>query len=77
MPRARARLPRRLEEPIRERAKANHGTRRDIPQISAESFKPIETHEEIAKLAGGGKELGHPRGSADFIARFPLGFSFS
>lgn len=48
----RTKLALRLEEAIAARAKANHGARRDIPQISAESFSPIETREEIAKLAG-------------------------
>jgi hypothetical protein len=32
---------------IAARAKANHGTRRDIPQNSAESFNPIETRKGI------------------------------
>jgi DNA modification methylase len=40
-----------LEQVIRDKAKANQGTRIDIPQKSAESYKPIETRKELAKIA--------------------------
>jgi N6-adenosine-specific RNA methylase IME4 len=39
-----------LEDVFREKAKENQGNRNDIKQISAES-KPIETRQEIAKIA--------------------------
>jgi len=39
-----------LEDVFREKAKENQGNRNDIKQISAES-KPIETRQEIAKVA--------------------------
>jgi hypothetical protein len=40
------------EQTIKERAKANSGHRTDLPQKSAEGYKPVgETREEIAKLA--------------------------
>lgn len=48
----RARLALRLKPVIAEKAKEQHGIRNDIPQKSAESFKPIETRQELAKLAG-------------------------
>jgi DNA-binding XRE family transcriptional regulator len=49
----RTRLALRLEEAIAARAKANSGHRTDLPQKSAEGYKPVgETREEIAKLAG-------------------------
>ena len=41
-----------FEPIIKKRAKENQGTRTDIPQNSAESLSPIETREEIAKIAG-------------------------
>jgi hypothetical protein len=44
-----------LEDAIAARAKARQGTRTDIKPISAECSNPIETREEIAKLAGIGK----------------------
>lgn len=40
-----------LEQVFRDKAKANQGTRIDIPQKSAESYKPIETRKELAKIA--------------------------
>jgi len=40
-----------LEQVFRDKAKANQGTRIDIPQKSAESYKPIETRQELAKIA--------------------------
>jgi hypothetical protein len=48
---------------IAARAKANAGQRTDLPQKSAEGFHPIETREEIAKLAGVSRDtvLSHPR----------------
>ncbi len=55
MPRACTRLALRLEEAIAGRAKANmvKGTNQHSPkQNSAEASNPIETREEIAKLAG-------------------------
>jgi DNA-binding XRE family transcriptional regulator len=49
----RTKLALRLEEAIAARAKANSGHRTDLPQKSAEGYKPVgETREEIAKLAG-------------------------
>lgn len=48
----RSRLALQLEEVIKKKAKDNQGTRNDIPQLVAESFKPIETREELAKIAG-------------------------
>lgn len=39
------------EEAFARKAKANQGTRTDIPQNSAECFAPIETRVEVAKLA--------------------------
>ena len=39
-----------LEDVFREKAKENQGNRNDIKQISAES-KPIETRQEVAKIA--------------------------
>jgi len=48
----RAELALRAQESIAKQAKANQGTRTDIPQNSAECIKPIETRQEIAKLAG-------------------------
>ena len=48
----RARLALRLKPVIAEKAKEQHGVRNDIPQISAKCFKPIETRQELAKLAG-------------------------
>jgi hypothetical protein len=49
----RTKLALRLEEAIAARAKANSGHRSDLPQKSAEGYKPVgETREEIAKLAG-------------------------
>jgi hypothetical protein len=54
-PYERTRLALRLEEAIKERAKANmvKGTNQHSPkQNSAEASNPIETREEIAKLAG-------------------------
>ena len=48
----RARLALRLKPVIAERAREQHGIRNDIPQKSAESFKPIETRQELAKVAG-------------------------
>jgi len=41
-----------LEPLIQAKAKENQGTRNDIQQKSAESLKPTETRQEIAKLAG-------------------------
>lgn len=40
-----------LENVFREKAKENQGLRTDIPQKSAESLKPIETRQELAKVA--------------------------
>lgn len=48
----RARLALRLKPVIAEKAKEQHGARNDIPQKSAECFKPIETRQELAKIAG-------------------------
>ncbi len=59
MPRACTRLALRLEEAIKERAKANQKhSGGAVPQKSAE---PVETREEIAKLGGVGKSLGTQR----------------
>jgi hypothetical protein len=48
----RARLALLLKPAIEEKAKEQQGTRIDIPQKSAKGFKPIDTRQEIAKLAG-------------------------
>lgn len=40
-----------LEQVFRDKAKENQGKRNDIPQISAESYKPMETRQELAKVA--------------------------
>ncbi len=40
-----------LESLYREKAKAQQGRRTDLEQNSAESFEPIETREELAKIA--------------------------
>lgn len=48
----RVKLALRLEDVIRARAKANFGQRTDLPQISAKGLVPVETREELAKLAG-------------------------
>ncbi len=37
---------------IEEKAKENQGTRTDILQIYAKSYKPIDTRQELAKVAG-------------------------
>jgi hypothetical protein len=47
----RTQLALRLEETVSARAKANQGKRTDIPKKSAESIKPVETRQEIAKVA--------------------------
>jgi 16S rRNA G966 N2-methylase RsmD len=47
----RTQLALRLEETVSARAKANQGKRTDIPQKSAESIRPMETRQEIAKVA--------------------------
>ena len=41
----------RLGEVYAKKAKENQGTRTDILQNSAESFKPIDTRAELAKIA--------------------------
>jgi len=41
-----------IEPEIKEKARENQGTRTDILQKSAESTKPVDTREEIAKVAG-------------------------
>ena len=48
----RARLALRLKPVIAEKAKEQQGQRTDIPQNSAKCSLPIETREEIAKIAG-------------------------
>lgn len=40
-----------LEQVFRDKAKENQGKRNDIPQKSAESYKPMETRQELAKVA--------------------------
>lgn len=64
-PYERTRLALRLEEAIKERAKANmvKGTNQHSPkQNSAEASNPIETREEIAKLAGVSRARNHGAG---------------
>ena len=41
-----------LKNIISVKAKQNQGMRTDIPQNSSESYKPVETREELAKTAG-------------------------
>ena len=41
-----------LKSAIEKKAKGQQGTRTDLPQKSAEGFKPIETREELGRLAG-------------------------
>jgi len=48
----RASLALKLKEFIAAKARVNQGVRTDISQKSAESLKPIDTREEIAKIAG-------------------------
>ena len=40
-----------LEVLFREKAKENQGTRTDIPQKSAKSYTPVDTRQELAKIA--------------------------
>jgi len=45
-----------LEQVFRDKARANQGTRTDIPVKSPESIKPIETRHELGKIAGVGDQ---------------------
>ena len=40
-----------LEQVFRDKAKQNQGKRNDIPHKCAESYKPVETRQELAKVA--------------------------
>jgi len=51
-PYQRAELALQLEPLLAAQAKANQGTRTDIPPTLAESFTPVDTREELAKAAG-------------------------
>jgi hypothetical protein len=63
-----------LKSLFAERAKANQGTRTDIPQNSAKSLEPVDTRAELAKLA----HVSHDTPRFDFLSPlchhfFPVG----